>query len=474
MSLLSALWRASVPHVRKHGAIGITVALIAASAASWAGNASPASAAVAGHCDGGRPAVATHTRGVRFAHQPKGAPVPCESFVGATSEAADVGVLTTGSVFYAPLLLNHGAPPSNVLAGPEDVVRSGDGGSSWSRLGSGGPTTGGLAPPWMDVDQETGRIWYVTPIMTGPFVACGARISWSDDAGRHWTTNLDVGCPAEGAEKLIEGPAPTGGAQPSGYTNVVYYCANENDGLPLPIYCYKSLNGGQTFTAVSGHPESALPPRCPTDSHPDRVGIVAIDGDLVFPSNVCGHLGAVISSDEGATWHYVPTRIKGVEDNMYTASIASDANGDLYIAYLGRNDRPRVTVTRDGGAHWSAPMTVVAPKVKVALRVAITAGRRGQIELSYLGTTNGHSYNGYITESDDVLARSPVFWSASVNRPRAPLVQGTPPTAFGDRTLYSTDALAPNGTAWAGFHCVRTRACPGERVGVVGSLERGR
>jgi hypothetical protein len=41
---------------------------------------------------------------------------------------------------------------------------------------------------------------------------------------------------------------------------------------------------------------------------------------------------------------------------------------------------------------------------------------------------------------------------------------------FGDRFFYGTDTIGPDGTAWAGFHCAKTSACPGRRIGVVGRL----
>ena len=69
------------------------------------------------------------------------------SFVGTTSEAGSVGVTRSGSVFYAPLLENTSPPPQNTLQGPEWVVRSRDLGASWTKLDSGGPTTGGWYRP---------------------------------------------------------------------------------------------------------------------------------------------------------------------------------------------------------------------------------------------------------------------------------------------------------------------------------------
>jgi hypothetical protein len=324
----------------------------------------------------------------------------------------------------------------------------------------------------MSIDRQTRRIWFATAISSGVPVpsACGARISWSDDGGNHWQTNPFVGCSAEGAEKVLEGPAPAGAAQPSGYPHVVYYCVNYADGLSLPLYCYKSLDGGQTFSSTGGFPDPAPPPSCTDYRHRARTGVVGPDGVLCFPTNLCGSLGVAISRDEGASWHIVPTGITGVSDSVYVASIASDLDGNLYLAYLGQNGLPQLTISRDHGGSWSSPITVAAPGLTKSMRVAIAAGRRGEIALAYLGTSDGQNYNGYITESLNVLGRRPVFWSASVTNPAAPLVYGSNPTTFGSRLLYATDVLTPDGDVWAGFHCAQTTACPDQRLGIAGRL----
>lgn len=452
-------------------AVASVLALGAAPTAASAGPLPPGPGLAPG-CDPTRPAVATYANGVTLTHQPARAPIPCQTVVGTTSEAADVGVLPSGSIFYAPLLLNNSAPPQNTLQGPEQVVRSGNDGATWTGLGSGGPTTGGLVPPWMSIDPHTHRIWFATAIASGVAVpsACGARISWSDDGGNHWQTNPLVGCPAEGAEKVLEGPAPARGAQPHGYPHVVYYCANAADATSLPVYCYKSLDGGGTFTFTGGHPDPAPPPGCTNYQHRARTGIVGNDGVLYFPTILCGSLGVAVSNDEGATWHDIPTGITGVTDNLYVASITQDSAGNLYIAYLGPNGLPQLTISRSHGTSWSKPITVTAPGLTTSMRVAITASRPGEVALAYLGTTDGQNYNGYITETRDALARHPVFWSASVNNPSAPLVYGANATTFGNRLLYATDVLTPDGTVLAGFHCAQTTACPGQRLGVVGRL----
>ncbi len=452
--------------------MGLGVVPVAAAAASHA----PLTGGGPG-CDAARPAVATYAGGVVVSPQPAGAPIPCETVVGKSSEAADVGILRPNSVFYAPLLPNASPPPPYNLEQPEVVAQSQNGGATWSGLSN--SVIPGIEPPtWMSIDPQTGRIWFVTgvptssPPSTDGATICGGALSWSDNGGKTWQNNPLVGCPAEGAEKVIEGPAPAGGTKPHGYPHVVYYCANANDGVnSLPVYCYKSLDGGRTFSFTGANPDPTPPPGCTVTTHRARAGVVAPNGDLYFPTVLCGgSLGVTVSSDEGATWHNIPTGITGITDRLYIASIASDYAGNLYFSYLGPNGLPQLIISRDGARTWSSPITVTAPGLTNAMRVAITASRPGAIALAYYGTSDGQNYDGYITESLNALSKAPVFWSASTNNPSSPLVLGSNPTTFGDRLLYATAVMTPNGAVWAGFHCAETSACPGERLGVVGRL----
>jgi hypothetical protein len=316
----------------------------------------------------------------------------------------------------------------------------------------------------MSVDPSTSRVWFATTLPT----LCGARISWSDDSGRSWQTNPSVGCPAQGAEKLIEGPPPRSGAEPSGYPNVVYYCANGSDVGASMLYCYRSLDGGWSFSAVGGTPDPGLPAGC-EERHPARAGVVGPDGDLYFPTQVCGVLGIAISRDEGATWKQ--RRIATTEiGDIYTASIATDDRGNLYLAFIGKGELPYMTISEDRGRSWSRPSRLVAPGVKRVRRVAVAAGRRGRIALAYQGSSDGEQFDGYITASANAVAKRPWYWSAPVNDPADPLVNGADEQTFGDRFFYGTAVIARDANIWAGFHCAKTAACPGQRLGVAGRL----
>ncbi len=429
-------------------------------------------------CDRSRPAVAHYAGGVRLRRQPASRPIPCMTFVGQSVESATIGVTRSGAVMYAPRDDNTAAPPQNTVQGPEFVVRSRDRGATWTALSSGGPTTSSLVPPWMDVDPQTSRVWFLTALPT----LCGARISWSDDDGNHWHTNPKVGCPGQGGERLLEGPAPRGGARSHGYAHVVYYCANGGlDTTATTLACYRSLDGGRMFTSTGGIPDPPGRAGACGVNHVARPGVAGPDGDLYFSLDLCGNLGIAISRDEGATWQRRMIARTNVQD-VYTTSVATDSSGDVYVAWLAahgvsagveRRGLPYVIISRDHGGSWSKPMMVAAPGVRQALHIAITATGTGHIAIAYLGSASTNpnvDFNGYLTESSDALARRPVFLSAAVNSPSRPLYPGSHTESFGDRLFFIGDAFAPDGTPWAGFHCVDEPACPGERVGVAARL----
>jgi hypothetical protein len=435
-------------------------------------------------CDRSRPAIAHFPGGVALRKQPprRTRPIPCMTLVGRTVEAADIGVSKTGAVFYAPRTDNTSPPPTNVYQGPEFVVRSGNLGASWTALSSGGPTTSGLVPPWMHVDPQTSRVWFLTAIKT---TLCGARISWSDDDGRHWQTNPLAGCQpqSQGGEKIMEGPAARRAPKPHGYPHVVYYCGNGGlDTTATNLACYRSLDGGKTFRPVGAAPD---PPgragQCGVN-HVARPGNVGTDGYLYMPLDLCGDLGIAISRDEGGTWQRKMIARTDLQD-VYTTGTAVDSSGNIYIVWIagtssypaniGHRGLPYLIISRDHGLHWSRPMMVAAPGVRQAEHAAISATGNGRIAIAYDGSDSkapSTSFNGYITETSNALVRRPVFFSASVNRPSRPLYPGSHIETFGDRQFYIGAAFAPDGTPWAGFHCAYEPSCPGERIGVAGRL----
>ncbi len=446
-----------------------------------------ARAALRTGCDSTRPAVGYRPGGGALSPQPRDAPVPCLEVVsGRAGESATVAVTHTGRVLYAPIVKNDLAAPLDDR-GPADLAKSDDGGASWQAVAPGSPDHVLDVPPWMTRDPATGRIWFAS-VLPG---LCGSELSWSDDDGRKWTTNPAVGCPGMGSLRTLEGPAPAGGTRPTGYPHVVYLCSNLNDFSASNLWCYRSLDGGHSFAVTGGFPDPPPRPDCGTE-HAARPGAVGVDGDLYFPVYQCGDLSVAISRDEGTTWQLVHVAESPVQD-LYISSLAADDQGNLYLAWIAGDGgagggsapgapnpategilgegTPMLSLSRDRGATWSAPAALAPPGTGSARHIAVTAEGSGQVAVSFLASADGGSHlNGYLAETPNALAPAPLWWAASLNDPRTPLLSTSDPETFGDRLFFITDAFSPQGQPWAAFHCAKTDACPGERIGVVGRL----
>lgn len=438
-------------------------------------------------CARSRPAVAFRVGGRRLWRQPATRHVPCLEVINQrTSESADVDVLPNGTVLYAPLVPNTYPPPLDDR-GPAEIAASADGGLHWRTVVPGDQNHILDVPPWMSVDAHTHRIWFATVLPP----LCGAEISWSDDGGRQWQTNPAVGCPAMGSEAVLEGLPPRGGAKPTGYPHVVYYCANANDLSASTLWCYRSLDGGSSFTLTGSFPDPPPSAGCQTE-HPARPGAVGTEGYLYFPVFRCGQLAMAISRDEGASWHRVPIGRYNVAD-LYTTSVSVDPAGNIYLAWIegtgsgsgpssggGPNPRtegiqgsgmPFLSISRDHGRHWSKPVSIAPPGVKDAAMIAIASHGIGQLAVSYLANTNGRPLvDGWLSESRDALRSHAVWWAAPLNDPATPLIDTRTSTTFGNRLFFNTDNFSAQGVPWAAFHCAFTAACPNERIGVVGRL----
>jgi len=470
--------------------IGVVAALaLYVQLAGAAGGPDAGAAGLRTGCDRSRPAVAYRPGGAALSPQPGRRPAPCLAVIPErTSESAMVAIAPSGRVFYAPLVQNDYPAPLDDR-GPALVAASDDGGRRWQALDSGGTDHILDVPPWMARDPQTGRIWFASVLPP----LCGAEVSWSDDDGRTWQTNPVVGCPGMGSMRILEGPAPAGGASPTGYRHVVYYCANLNDFEQSNMWCFRSLDGGHSFAFTGSFPDPPPRPGCAT-RHPARPGAVGPDGVLYFPVFMCGDLSVAISRDEGASWQLTPVAHTDVQD-LYISSMAADQAGNVYLAWIagtggaaagagtgtgGPNPAteailgagiPSLSISRDHGATWSSPAAVGPPGVSDARHIAIAADAAGRVAISFLANgDNGPTLSGYLSETDNALAAEPVWWSAPLNDPATPLISTTDSETFGDRLFNFNDAFAPDGEAWAAFHCAKTSACSGQRIGVVGRL----
>ena len=342
------------------------VAAAAVAAASLGVGPAPANAATVAGCSRSLLVVA-HRAGGALVKLPKGArlPVACASETGYASSESSLAVTPKGVLVYSP------AQSENSMA------RSLDGGASWNLTSPAvaQPTSfWNTVDPYVTSDRRTGRVFWAHA--TGPVrnegglpeeagfwlaAAYGFQVYSSSDDAHSFTTADYQTAPTGDWEKVFVGPAPppsTGAAQPVGYPDVVYLCANS----PLEVsgpgrLCYKSLDGGTTFTPAGYTSPTASNPAdiCPPLNF--NTGVVDSQGTIYQPVN-CEHSAyIVVSRDEGASETWIPqgdaptgTPISGTNlqlavdqaDNLYAIW---SANGLLYLA-----------ISRDHAQSWSAPL----------------------------------------------------------------------------------------------------------------------
>src|SRR5262249_16599060 len=103
-------------------------------------------------CAASRPAVASYSGAVPAPGHRENAPGPCLTVAGPANETAMVGVSSSGSVFYAPVI-GPAMPGTDGWVPPcptnELIGRSDDLGGTWARLNPAGPRTSGCVPAFM-------------------------------------------------------------------------------------------------------------------------------------------------------------------------------------------------------------------------------------------------------------------------------------------------------------------------------------
>src|SRR4051794_36979285 len=149
-----------------------------------------------------------------------------------------IGLTNDGTIFFDAR--NSNADPG--------VVVSRDSGVTWRNVNPGAHKVS--LDPYLWVDPATGRVFDsdIDPTVTCP------PFSHTDDQGRTWKTA--VACGQADHQSVFGGPPPPGADKPSGYPDVVYYCAISGGALAgssTITGCSRSLDGGDTF-APAGDP----------------------------------------------------------------------------------------------------------------------------------------------------------------------------------------------------------------------------
>jgi hypothetical protein len=106
-------------------------------------------------------------------------------------------------------------------------------------------------------------------------------------------------------------------------------------------------------------------------------------------------------------------------------------------------------------------MMVGAPEVRASTNVNIAVRGVGNVAIAYYGspekeapkgdgyfTSDGRSYHGYLTVTDDIFAEQPVFWSTTINDPAEPTIVGVDVNVS---EYIGPPIFGPDGSIWVGF-----------------------
>jgi hypothetical protein len=454
----------------------------------------PGPVAIAHHADG---------RAIESAALAATAPFPQLFPVGEYAFEPNVGVTASGAILVDAVKCAGDDRPSAPA-----VLRSTDQGQTFRDVSPrlrGVPTHPTTQDPFLYVDKHTSRVFSTDIDNIG---GC-QPLSLSDDAGTTWTETR-TGCSLADHANIFTGSAPPGGARPSGYPNVVYYCAIDAgavSGIGKATSCLKSTDGG--LTAVrTGEPAyvpdpaiaAADPVACDGGTGP---GFADASGTIYLPRGWCGRPYLAMSRDEGASWTRVEVSDLGMgtqnDDETagftvfnHEAGVRVDAGGTIYYVWVAHDRLPYLVTSHDGGSTWSRPLMFGPPGVRQAWDPAIDIAPSGRIAIAYLASTNAPAgpfadgpeelaaykdatWNGYITMSDDPSSPDPTFFTASVNAPSHPFVKAVPGDGgipcgqlrCGPEFDFIDLKLGPDGTPWAAFvdACGGGKACISESNG---------
>ncbi len=259
--------------------------------------------------------------------------------------------------------------------------------------------------PYVYVDPWTDRI-----MKFDMHALLGMTVEWSDDEGESWSPpTVATGWSVQDHQTIASSP----------YNALLHqttwvFCVNGN--YPYPI-CSASQDGGATW----GPELPGAPVSCNSGGLTGHM-IGSNNGNFYRGNPSCDGESYSIyrSTNGGLTWseHRLPTETTGTADtwNFEEAQVYPDEEDNVHAMWIGADNFPYYSYSRDEGDTWSEPMMIAPPAGLVGTGFpAIAAGDSGRVAFAYLGDSGNDTWNGYISVITDAFAEHPLITTVQLN-----------------------------------------------------------
>jgi hypothetical protein len=321
------------------------------------------------------------------------------------------------------------------------------------KTADGGRTWRDVTPPLLTGASAVGDPIVYRDAPSGRVYVAGHNnympIQWTEDGGESWTT-----APPVVAGGVTDYPVlwsvPAANLPTVDHPSVLYLCVFTT----IEYECHASLDGGLTWPPINSPfpartsftincvPSTGRVAGSPSDTTLYMPFVLAPDAgepsgyvacaDPTAPVPAWGQWVGV-SHDQGLTWEL---RFVAGLGGYGDLRLAVDAAGNAYFLMVGEDSKPYLSISRDRGMTWSAPVDVAAPGVTAVNQVSLAAGDEGRIGLFYIGTsipggatasedpTTNAAWFPYMSISLDALSAEPVFATAVVGNAADPVRRG--------------------------------------------------
>ena len=348
------------------------------------------------------------------------------SYVGRKAAEPTMGVDRMGNAFYAASDFDG----TGGTTARTEVYRSTDGAVTWQEKS---PNAGGAVDyppttldPYVYTDQRTDRTYSID--LEG---LAGSFLAYTDDQGETWAASAMSAPGANDHQTFFTGPPPVENPLlvPSlnDWPTIAYYCVNALS----HVGCSLSNDGGMTFQELPSQPYVGCV-GCQTGH-----GVVDSEGRVFLPrggvpgTGETGPAQIAISENAGQSWETVDVGAGVIPDSRHTAVAVDSEDNVYYVWYDSTFQLPWLSVSKDHGRSWGAPLMVAPPGVADANFPMVAAGEPGKVAISFPGSSvddpadASRPWHAWVVVTNNALDEAPVFHAAIGDDGKDPLHRGT-------------------------------------------------